>query len=103
VNSLGKDLLLCSETVPDNCRTTELHYAKSLKTKVYRVDIIGGVHASIHSDQGETVIFLETLSDSAQLFFLGSIFLLGGFAFRGIRSAVAQYRASLSPKPQSPA
>jgi hypothetical protein len=51
---------------------------------------------------GETVTFLETLSDSAQLFFLGSVFLLGGFAIRGIRSAIAQYRASFSAKRQPP-
>jgi hypothetical protein len=51
---------------------------------------------------GETVTFLETLSDSAQLFFLGSVFLLGGFAIRGIRSAIAQYRTSFSPKQQPP-
>jgi len=51
---------------------------------------------------GETVILLETLSDSAQLFFLGSVFLLGGFAVRGIRSAIAQYRTSFSPKGQPP-
>ena len=35
LNGLGKDLLLCSETLPDIYRTTELHYAKPLKTKVY--------------------------------------------------------------------
>jgi len=52
---------------------------------------------------GETVIFLETLSDSAQLFFLGSVFLLGGFAIRGVRSAIVQYRTSFSPKQQPPA
>jgi hypothetical protein len=51
---------------------------------------------------GETVSFLETLSDSAQLFFLGSVFLLGGFAIRGIRSAIGQYRTSLSAKRQPP-
>ena len=51
---------------------------------------------------GETVIFLETLSDSAQLFFLGSVFLLGGFAIRGVRSAIVQYRTSFSPKQQPP-
>jgi hypothetical protein len=44
------------------------------------------------------VIFLETLSDSAQLFLLGSMFLLGGFAIRGVRSAIVQYR--ISPKRQ---
>jgi hypothetical protein len=49
---------------------------------------------------GETVIFLETLSDSAQLFFLGSVFLLGGFAIRGIRSAIVQHRTSFTPKRQ---
>jgi hypothetical protein len=59
------------------------------------------VHASIHSDQGETVIFLETLSDSAQLFFLGSVFLLGGFAIRGVRSAIVQYRISLKRQPSA--
>ena len=46
--------------------------------------------------------FLETLSDSAQLFFLGSVFLLGGFAIRGVRSAISQYRISFSPKRQPP-
>jgi len=46
------------------------------------------------------VIFLATLSDSAQLFFLGSVFLLGGFAIRGVRSAILQYRTSFSPKRQ---
>lgn len=51
---------------------------------------------------GDAVIFLETLSDSAQLFFLGSVFLLGGFAIRGVRSAIVQYRTSFSPKPQPP-
>jgi hypothetical protein len=51
---------------------------------------------------GETVIFLEALSDSAQLFFLGSLFLLGGFAIRGVRSAIVQYRTSFSPKRQPP-
>jgi hypothetical protein len=51
---------------------------------------------------GDTVIFLETLSDSAQLFFLGSVFLLAGFAIRGVRSAIIQYRSSFSPKPQPP-
>jgi hypothetical protein len=56
------------------------------------------VHASINGDQGETVIFLETLSDSAQLFFLGSLFLLGGFAIRRVRSVIVQYR--ISPKRQ---
>ena len=35
MNGPGKDLLLCSETLPDICRATELHYAKPLKTKVY--------------------------------------------------------------------
>jgi hypothetical protein len=55
--------------------------------------------------KGETVVFLETLSDSAQLFFLGSVFLLGGFAIRGVRSAIVQYRdrASFSPKRQAQA
>jgi len=48
------------------------------------------------------VSFLETLSDSAQLFFLGSVFLLGGFAIRGLRSAIVQYRTSFSPKRQQP-
>ena len=51
---------------------------------------------------GDTVIFFETLSDSAQLFFLGSVFLLGGFAIRRVRSAIAQYRTSFSPKHQPP-
>ncbi|PYV76868.1 MAG: hypothetical protein DMG96_12705 [Acidobacteria bacterium] len=51
---------------------------------------------------GETVIFLETFSDSAQLFFLGSVFLLGGFAIRGVRSAIVQYRTSFLPKQQPP-
>ena len=51
---------------------------------------------------GDPVIFLETLSESAQLLFLGSVFLLGGFAIRGVRSAIAQYRTSFSPKPQPP-
>jgi len=35
MNGLGKDLLLCSETLPDIYRITESHYAKPLKTKVY--------------------------------------------------------------------
>jgi len=48
------------------------------------------------------VIFLETLSDSAQLFFLGSVFLLGGFVIRGVRSAIVQYRTSYSAKRQPP-
>jgi hypothetical protein len=51
---------------------------------------------------GDTLAFLETLSDSAQLFFLGSVFLLGGFAIRGIRSAIAQYRTSFTTKRQTP-
>ncbi len=48
------------------------------------------------------MIFLETLSDSAQLFVLGSVFLLGGFAIRGVRSVIVQYRTSFSPKRQPP-
>jgi hypothetical protein len=48
------------------------------------------------------VSFLETFSDSAQLFLIGSVFLLGGFAIRGVRSAITQYRASFSTKRQSP-
>jgi hypothetical protein len=48
------------------------------------------------------VSFLETFSDSAQLFLIGSVFLLGGFAVRGLRSAITQYRTSLSPKRQPP-
>jgi hypothetical protein len=47
LEGLGKDLLLCSETVPDICRTTKLSCAKSLKTNVYQVHTIGGVHASM--------------------------------------------------------
>lgn len=51
---------------------------------------------------GETVILLESLSDSGQLFFLGSVFLLGGFVFRRLRSAIVQSRASFSPKRRQP-
>jgi len=50
MNSLGKDLPLCSETIPDVCRATELHYAKSQKTKAYWANIIGGAHASLMED-----------------------------------------------------
>jgi len=51
---------------------------------------------------GETVDFLATLSDSIQLLFLGSLFLLGGFAIRRIRSVMLQYRSPFSPRPQQP-
>jgi hypothetical protein len=51
---------------------------------------------------GETVSFLESFSDSAQLFFLGSVFLLGGLVIRRVRSAIIQYRASFSGKRQPP-
>lgn len=37
--------------------------------------------------------FLQTLSESSQLIFIGSIFILGGVAFRKIRSAMVRYRA----------
>ena len=46
--------------------------------------------------------FLETLSDSAQLFVLGSVFLMGGFAIRRLRSAIANYRSSFGSKSQTP-
>jgi hypothetical protein len=46
------------------------------------------------------VNFLRTLSDSTQLLFLGSVFLLGGFAIRRVRSAILQNRTSFSPKSQ---
>ena len=44
---------------------------------------------------------LGTLSDSGQLFFLGSVFLLGGFAIRRLR-LIIQNRSPFSPKQQQP-
>jgi hypothetical protein len=48
------------------------------------------------------VIFLGTLSDSSQYLLLGSVFLLGGFAIRRLRTVIVQYRSSFSPKSQQP-
>lgn len=51
-NCLGKELLLCCEIVPEICRSSQLHDAKSLKTKDYCDHIVGHVHASLHADCG---------------------------------------------------
>jgi hypothetical protein len=50
---------------------------------------------------GENVSILGTLSDSGQLFFIGSVFLLGGFVIRKLR-LIVRNRASFSPKQQQP-
>jgi len=54
MNSLGKNLLECCETVPDICGAATSHYAKSLKTKAYCANIIGRMHASIDCDYRRT-------------------------------------------------
>lgn len=54
VNSLGKNLLECCETIPDICGAAKSHYAKSLKTKAYCAHAIGRMHASIDCDYRRT-------------------------------------------------